>query len=644
MLDRIWLPSSHPFYLAEQSSSVGDLFLRRVDRDGHRVAYYRRSPERWIGHTWREFYDEAACVANFLLQNGVESGDKMCIMGATRPDWCRADIGGQLVGAVTLGAYPTITTQQLAYILDHSDSVVAFVEGATEVHKIMAIRDSLPRLRSVCVWDTDGLDKELAAHEWLVDVAELAGHPASRDEINQRVQSIDPASTAIIVYTSGTTGPPKGAMISHKNILAALTAYQSIVSVDQDDVTFSFLPMAHAAERMAGFYARINGGVTTSFATSIPKVLEELREVKPHFFGSVPRIFEKAYGRIMSQVHTAPPSKQRLFRWAEKVGRDVVRRWQRNQPIPLATRVQYQLADRLIFKKIRQIFGGRVRWFITGAAPIAEEILEFFWAAGFPIFEVYGMTEATAITHYNRPGRVRLGSVGHALSCLEERIGDDGEVLVRGPVVFQGYYKDPEATAATIDQDGWLHTGDIGEIDRAGYLYIRDRKKHVIITAGGKNLSPANIENEIRAADSLISQAHAHGDKRPYLTALVTIGASEAVEYARDRGLINPGEADRILSALAQNPLARPDGLSEVIRSVIGDSELRTRIVAAVRRANQQLARVETIKKIHLLDREFSIEENEMTPTFKVKRKAVEQKFADIFDQLYSDESFGLVI
>ena len=345
-------------------------------------------------------------------------------------------------------------------------------------------------------------------------------------------------------------------MISHDNIMTVMKDQDEAFAINEDDVGLSFLPMAHVAERILAFYGRINTGMGTYFASSIAKVLEEVVEVKPTIFGSVPRIFEKAYAKIMSTVEQAPPTRQRIFRWAERVGREAVQRWQAGKPIPFGLKLKYGLADRLVFSKLRAVFGGRVRYFITGAAPIAPEILEFFWAAGFPIYEMYGMTESTVITHANVPGKVKLGSVGRALSIVEDRIADDGEILVRGKCVFQGYYKNPQATAETVI-DGWLYTGDVGKKDEDGCVYILDRKKHIIITAGGKNLTPANIENEIKASDPMISQAHAHGDKRKYLVALVTIGAGEAVDWARQQGSIDGATADKHIKALSREP-ARP--------------------------------------------------------------------------------------
>lgn len=630
-------------YIARRSTTVGDMFLKRVERDGDRPAFYFKQSGRWQPVAWSEFLQHASAIASHLLRLGLQPQDKICVVGSTGPAWCHCDMGGQLAGAVTLGAYPTLTPKQLAYILDHADVKVAFVEGLEEIEKILARRNELTKLEQVVVWNTTGAQNLMEAHDWLISFDEVLGTPVDRNAIERRVAAVDPKSTAIIVYTSGTTGPPKGAMISHANIMTVMRDQDEAFSIDEGDVGLSFLPMAHVAERVLAFYGRINTGMVTYFASSIAKVLDEVMEVRPTIFGSVPRIFEKAYAKIMSTVEQAPPTRQRIFRWAERVGRESVRHWQAGRSVPLGVKLQHKLADRLVFSKLRAVFGGRVRYFITGAAPIAPEILEFFWAAGFPIYEMYGMTESTVITHANVPGHVKLGSVGRPLGIVEDRIADDGEILIKSDVVFQGYYKNPEATAETVIDD-WLHTGDVGKKDEDGFVYILDRKKHIIITAGGKNLTPANIENEIKASDSLISQAHAHGDKRPYLVALITIGAAEAVEWARQQSMIDAAAAERHLEALTENPLARSADLQALMEKVTEDPDVQKRIVAAVRRANEGLARVETIKKIFILDREFSVEQDELTPTLKIKRKNIETKFREIFDRMYQDDGFGLVV
>ncbi len=630
-------------YIARRSNTVAEMFLKRVERDGDQPAFYFKDGGDWQPVSWNSFSARAGAIASYLLGHGLQVQDKVCMVGSTGPAWCYCDVGGLLAGAVTLGAYPTLTPKQLAYIVDHADTKVAFVEGVDEINKILARRDQLTKLEKVIVWNSTGAESLMAAHDWLVPFERVLQTPVDRAAIEARVASVDPMSTAIIVYTSGTTGPPKGAMISHDNIMTVLKDQDEAFAINEDDVGLSFLPMAHVAERILAFYGRINTGMGTYFASSIAKVLEEVVEVKPTIFGSVPRIFEKAYAKIMSTVEQAPPTRQSIFRWAERVGREAVQLWQAGKPIPFRLKLKYSLADRLVFSKLRAVFGGRVRYFITGAAPIAPEILEFFWAAGFPIYEMYGMTESTVITHANVPGKVKLGSVGRALSIVEDRIADDGEILVRGKCVFQGYYKDPHATAETVI-DGWLYTGDVGKKDQDGCVHILDRKKHIIITAGGKNLTPANIENEIKASDPMISQAHAHGDKRKYLVALVTIGAGEAVDWARQQGSIDAATADKHIKALTENPLGRSKELQTLLAQVAEDADIQRRVVASVKRANETLSRVETIKKVCVLDREFSVEEDELTPTLKLKRKNIEAKFQQTFDRLYEDEAFGLVV
>jgi long-chain acyl-CoA synthetase len=644
MLDKLHAPVRPARPITPDTTTVPDMFLRRVDRSPHLTAWTRKIEGRWVASTWRDFYEAAAAVAAWLLDAGIGAGDKITIVGSTRPEWCISDIGGLLAGAVTVGAYPTLTPEQLAFILDHSDSRVAIVEDTDQLAKIVAEKARLPKLEHVLVWDAHGLERLEHQHFWVRSFSRALEKQPDRRRIEDKVGTIDPESTAIIVYTSGTTGPPKGAMISHANIVTLLGG-STIVELDERDTGFSFLPMAHVAERVLAFYGRINYGTATAFASSVPAVLDEVKEVRPQVFGSVPRIFEKAYARIQSEVDQASPAKRKLFRWAESVGLEAVALWQAGKPIPLRLRLEHALADRLVFRKLRGAFGGNVRFFVTGAAPIPRRILDFFWAAGFPIFEVYGMTEATVVTHVNRPGAVKLGSVGKPLDFVEDRLAEDGEILIRGKTVFQGYYKAPEATAEAIDPQGWLHTGDIGKRDDEGYLFIVDRKKHIIITAGGKNLTPANIENEIKQQDPIISHVHAHGDARPYVTAIVTLSPMETIEWARQKGLA-PDEAtvERMRGALMANPLARPEGLAELMKACAAHAELRQRIAEAVHRGNQRLSRVEQVKRVYLLERELSPDEDEITPTLKVKRKNVEKKFASILDKLYEDASFGIIV
>jgi len=632
--------------VASEASSLADMFVRRVQATPRRKAWRSKRDGRWIEVAWQEFGQRASAVATWLVRQGLHKGDGVVIVGSTRAEWCVCDMGGQLAGLVTVGAYPTLSPEQLAYVIDHSDARVVFVEGKADLERLLSVKEQCPKLERIVVWDMHDIQAVEPSSDTAPTVGSLAEVLATEideAELERRREAIVRDDVAIIVYTSGTTGPPKGAMLTHANILASLDAGLGI-EFDEDDEMLTFLPMAHVAERIAGFFMRINTGYAAAFASSIPAVLEEVKEVHPSLFGSVPRIFEKAYDRIQGQVEQAPPMRRKLFRWAEGVGLAVVDHWQRRTPVSPLLRLQHALADRLVFRKIRGAFGGRVRFFITGAAPIPMKVLQFFWAAGFPIFEVYGQTEATVITHANGPGRTRLGSVGRPLSIVEQRLADDGEVLIRGPLVFSGYHKEPDATKDTVDADGWLHTGDIGRIDTDGYLYIVDRKKHIIITAGGKNITPANIENEIKAQDPIISQVHAHGDRRPYVSALVTLSPGEALDWAQAQGMVEAGEATRMKAELLANPLANPAGLDTVLRKLGEREEIKKRVIEGVRRGNAKLSQVERVKRVMLLDRELSLAEDEITPTLKVKRKNIEKRFAEQFDRLYAEEGFGLTV
>jgi long-chain acyl-CoA synthetase len=644
MLDTVTQPKTPAQPLAPEVKTLPEMFLLRAEKSPSRTAWQRKVSGEWVKSSFGDFHDAAGALACHLMDAGLKVGDKLTIVGSTRPEWCISDIGGLLAGGVTVGAYPTLTPEQLAYIFEHSDSRFGIVEDFEQLQKLIEQKKNLPKLESVFVWEHKGLDPEVQKLPWVKSFSSALEKKADKKAIQERVGAIDPKGTAIIVYTSGTTGPPKGAMISHENIVTLLSG-AAITKFEETDFGLSFLPMAHVAERVLAFYGRINWGTGTAFASSVPAVLEEVKEVRPSIFGSVPRIFEKAYARIQSEVEKAPPGKQKVFRWAEGVGNQVVETWQAGKPIPLGLRLKHKLADKLVFSKLRQVFGGRVRYYVTGAAPIPRKVIQFFWAAGFPIYEVYGMTEATVVTHVNRPGAVRLGSVGKPLDFVEDKLAEDGEILIRGKTVFQGYYKEPEATKETVDSEGWLHTGDIGKRDDDGFLYIVDRKKHIIITAGGKNLTPANIENEIKAQDPIISHVHAHGDRRAYVTAIVSLSPVEAIDWAKGKGLIeDPAAADRMKMALMQNPLASPEGLEELMGKVSKEPELRQRIAEAVHRGNQKLSRVEQVKRVYLLEREFSLDKDEITPTLKVKRKNVEKKFESTLDKLYEDPSFGIVV
>jgi long-chain acyl-CoA synthetase len=633
-------PHVHCTHLAPTSTNLADLFLRRVRHSATANAFFTKRDGQWVGTTWGAWHTSAHGIAEGIAALGVETGDRVAILGPTTAPWAEYEMGAQLAGCVSLGIYPKQSADQVRYLLSHSEAKVVFVADAVELATVIEAADETCAVIAIVPWDPELIDGVSDAR---VRILPSPGDGGGDGVVEARHRSRGPEDTAIFVYTSGTTGPPKCAMISHGNILAVLGVQDALLDFYEDDISLSFLPMAHVAERVLAFYGRMSAGIATAYASSIAAVLDELQEVRPTVFGSVPRIFEKAYGKVQSELAKKSPRIQKIFAWATQIGVRRVHLILEGQRVPIGLRIRHHIADRLVFSKVRAAFGGRVRQFITGAAPIPLEILEFFWAAGLPIFEVYGMTEATVLTHGNRPGATRLGTVGRIADPLEHRLADDGEILIRGPFIFQGYFKDPAATDAAII-DGWLHTGDIGTIDADGYLKITDRKKHIIITAGGKNLAPANIENAAKASDPLINQVHAHADKRPYVSALVAPSPIETLEFGVGLGIVSREDVQRFSDELMTNPTSRSDALAKAMEPVTQHPHFRARIKTAIQLGNESLARVEKIKRFVILPRDFSQEAGELTPTMKVKRKAIEIAYLEHFDQIYSDEDYAISV
>ncbi|MEM9554160.1 MAG: long-chain fatty acid--CoA ligase [Acidobacteriota bacterium] len=628
-------------HVADDASNLGDVLLRRADATPGDPASFEKVGGSWHMSTWRDFADSALRVAHGLAQGGIEPGDRVAILGPTSVDWGVYDFGGQIAGAVTVGVYPKQSPEQLRYLLEHSGSRVLFVADDEEMETAVEAAQGVESLEALVAWN-DALAARFAARD-----ARVSGPGRYRDRVldeaerQRRSERIDPNSAAILVYTSGTTGPPKAAMISHENIRALLLHIDGVLPFYRDDLLFGFLPMAHVTERVLSFYARVSNGVPAAYASDIGKVIDELPEARPTLFGSVPRIFEKLYARIQGDVERAPVVKRKIFRWAESVARRHVRRRLAGTSPGVWLSIQHRLAHRVVYSKIHAAFGGRVRCCITGAAPISLEILEFLWGIDMPILEAYGMTEATVVTNINRLDAVKLGTVGQPVPTIEQRIAEDGEILMRGPLVFLGYFKNPEATAETII-DGWLHSGDIGTIDDEGFLRITDRKKHLIITAGGKNVAPANIERAIKNQSPMISNVHAHGDRRPYICALIAPSPLETLEWGVREGVLEEAEAAPLRAELADDPSARSEALDAAMSRVASRREFQELYRDAVQRGNRELARVERVRRYTVLDRDFSQKGGELTPTMKMKRKAIETKFSELFDRVYDEPEFAI--
>jgi long-chain acyl-CoA synthetase len=598
------------------ATTIPELFVARCSESPRDLAYKFHVGGGWRDVTWAEFKDRVDGVAAGFLALGFEAGGKIAIIGDTRPEWGICDLAAVSVGAVTVGLYQTSTAEQWAHILSDCDANIVIVDTPERFERLRLVRDQIKATHIIC-WDAPSdLDPdkgELSLYGLTRLGDEVAG---AGEEIASRRRRVVASSPAVFVYTSGTTGPPKGAIIGHENVLTMLTEGRTM-EVVPGDITLSYLPMCHVAEKVVSFYGRMVTNIATAYARSLQFdiFLEDLAAIRPTIFGSVPRIFEKIYAKAHARAEAAGGVKHRIFRWACRTGVAVSRCWQQGRQPSRALALQHRIADRLVFSRIRAIFGGRVRYFISGAAPISVDVLEFFHGAGMPIYEVYGMTEATAVSTTNTEEEYRFGTVGKPIAGVELKLAEDGEILVRGKTVFLGYHNQPDVTADTIDKQGWLHTGDIGEIDRDGFVKIVDRKKNIIITAGGKNVTPSNIENLVKD-DPYVSNCVVIGDRRPFLTALITLDEDEVT-----------GLCDKLgVSIRAVERLAK-------------DDMVIAHVQAAVDRANGQLGKVEQVKRFRILPHELTIDAGEITPTLKVRRKNVATIHDACIEEMYGSSA-----
>jgi long-chain acyl-CoA synthetase len=588
------------------STTVADLLPLAARRHGARDAVLYKEPgsSEWVSKTFAEVGEIVKRLSLGLMALGVEKGDKVSILANTRPEWSYYDFAALAAGATVVPIYQTNSPDECQYVLENSDAKVVIVEDAEQLAKIREIRDACPKLEHV-ISMTGSSDDTISTDE-LID----RGSGLESAEWEARWRSVTADDICTFIYTSGTTGPPKGCVISHGNYRAMIDMALSQSVLEAGRVTYLYLPLAHSFALLIELLSFEVGGVLAYWERDPLKILPNLAEVKPHYFPSVPRIFEKIYTAATSKAAKAGGVQKLIFDWATGVGRRVreLEREGRSPWPPL--RMQHQIADRLVLSHIRNLFGGRIVEAVTGAAPINPDILRFFDAAGVLVVEGWGMTETSTAATISTAAEFKFGTIGKPFPGCEVRIADDGEILVRGPNVFQGYYKNEEATREAL-VDGWLHTGDLGEIDPDGFIKITGRKKDIIITAGGKNITPANIEAEIKQ-HPLVSQCVLIGDRRPFLTALVTLDPEEAEKFAAEHGLSTDPEA------LASNEL------------------VRTTISEHVEKINKKFARVEQVKKFEILPHDLSQEGGELTPTLKVKRAVVAKKYEPQIEALYA--------
>jgi long-chain acyl-CoA synthetase len=597
---------------ASQTRTLADLAPHAAAQFGDRPAVrYKRGGE-WLDVSYTQLGEIVQEVALGLIDLGIEAGERVCILANTRPEWSYADLAATAVGAVVVPIYQTNSPEECHWVIADSGACAIVCEDASQLAKVAAVREHLPQLRTVIVMDpppADDAGTGTLAAITLDDLRERgrAGDPAELERRREAVRAEDPYT---FIYTSGTTGPPKGCVLNHGNYAAMMNMIREVGHIESDEVIYLYLPLAHSYALLIQLAVFELGGTLAYFGGDTQQIVPELNEVKPTYLPSVPRVFEKVYALAQGAIQAQGPEEEERARAAVALGCGVRDMMVRGEAVPPELQAPFEEAEEKLFKNVRAIFGGRVQRATSGAAPIAREILEFFWAAGVPVLEGYGMTETATAATISTIEDHKFGTVGRPLPGVQLQIAPDGEILIKGPNIFEGYHNNADASFGAVE-DGWMHTGDLGSIDEDGYLSITGRKKDIIITAGGKNLTPANIENDLKRC-RWISQAVMHGDQRPYPVVLITLDEEEIALYAREHGL--PEDPAK----LAQEP---------AIRELIGEE---------VDRVNAAYAQVEQVKKFAILERDLTQAGGELTPTLKVKRSVVAEKYAAVLDSLYT--------
>ncbi len=585
--------------------NVLSLFLKKVRELKGQPCFRYKYKSEWKTLSWEEVLEKSVRLASSLRDLGIQSGDRIAILSGTRYEWTVIDIAALSLGAVTVPIYHSTLPKDVFYILDHARASVAFVENGSQFKKIDGERKKLTKLKKII-----SIENHAETDSTLKKLIQQGENETSAFE--ERINALQEEALATIVYTSGTTGVPKGVSLTHKNLSSEIDALSHILQFNPGDESLLFLPLAHILGRAVQFL-QLGTGFVHAYAESIDKLLDNIQETRPHFMVCVPRIFEKIHSKVMGDVETANILKKTLFRWALKVGLEVSQARQYKKSASLFSTLQYEIAQRLVFAKLHEKMGGRMRFFVSGGAPLGAEVAEFFNAAGIVILEGYGLTETVAAINCNTLDQYRFGTVGQPVLHVKHKIASDGEILVKGDHIFEGYYLNPEATQEAFTSDGYFKTGDIGEFDADGFLKITDRKKDIIVTAAGKNIAPQPIENLLKT-DPLISHVMVHGDRRKYLSALVTLNPDEAKRCAREKGI----------SFSTIEDLAEESKMIQIIRKSIDEK-------------NKQLASYETIKRFAIIKKDFTIDGGELTPTLKIKRKVVTERYQDVLDTLYQE-------
>jgi long-chain acyl-CoA synthetase len=580
------------------SRTMADLVALAGEKHGDRPAIKHKVGDEWVDVSYAQLAEKVKHVALGLIDLGIEPGDKISILSNTRPEWTYSCFGILGAGATCVSIYQTNSPEECHYVLHHSESRAVFVEDQEQLAKVREVEAELPALEMIFVMEPDGDIGDAIAMDDLC----ARGRRRPDSDYEERLAGVGDDDMCLYIYTSGTTGPPKGCLLTHSNYRKVTNMAQAEGVFSDDDLVYLFLPLAHAFALLIQFVTFDLGGSIAYWEKDPQKIIPNLLEVRPTYFPSVPRIFEKIYTLANSAGDPAE------IKAAVELGFKVRQMQEAGEPVPADLQAAFDEADEKLYVNVRNLFGGRIRQCVTGAAPISKEILEFFYACGVPVFEGYGMTETSTVASANRADAFRFGSVGKPLPGMEVKVAEDGELLLRGPNIFQGYFKNEDATRETL-AGGWLHTGDLGRVDEDGFIYITGRKKDIIITAGGKNITPANLENGLKQ-NRWISQAVVVGDRRPYLIVLITLDPEEAPAFAEQHGL-------------------KVEELPE-------SEAMRAEVQKAIDQVNAGVGRVEQIKKFKILPHDLSQETGELTPTMKVKRNVVNEKFAGEVEALYA--------
>jgi long-chain acyl-CoA synthetase len=592
--------------------TLTELYFFALEQFGQRpVAMRSKVSGQWADLSYAELADRVESFSIGLAELGVQAGDHVAILSENRPEWAIADYACLAARSADVPIYPTLPARQIEYILRDSESVVVCVSTETQLAKIQQIRGNLPRLRHVIVFDK----MPAASNALWFDEVVTRGREAKSRYPDWKAKALESQADdlATIIYTSGTTGDPKGVMLTHGNITSNVMGGLHVLQLRDSDECLSFLPLSHIFERMAGHYCMMRGGVIINYAQSVDTVSNDMLERSPTVVLSVPRLYEKIYARVLDNALAGSALKKQIFFWAKRTAEEWADLTLTKKPIPAALAMKKRIGDRLVFSKLQARTGGRLRFFVSGGAPLSPEIAKFFYAAGLPILEGYGLTETSPVITVNNFADLRIGSVGKPIPGVSVRIAPDGEILTRGPHVMKGYYKKPEATAEVMEADGTFHTGDIGELDSEGFLKITDRKKDLIVTAGGKNIAPQPIEGRVKS-NKFVTNAVMLGDKRRFPIMLIVPNIDNLREWARHKGLNFVDDA-----SLIENPLAV------------------AKIEREMQKSLRELAHFEMPKKILLLPRDFTVENGELTPTLKVKRRVVEKNYQERIEALYAD-------